>query len=185
MKDLYVYMFCSRNKDNKDTVENFKERTKTIIDYEENEDKVLEAFDEFVKKGLPNEESRLYKSCNRRNEEVVQKELIIRLLRDNPPINKLKNTLASVAQNKKCALDNKWFFDFDEDDLGLLCKFQYDIIENSNLTEDDIEVSKTKNGYAVIVNHGFDTRELLEKYKDYDITLKRDDLILKEWKKNK
>lgn len=42
MSNLYVYLIRSRNKDNKD-ISNFKERAKTILEYKENEDKVIEA----------------------------------------------------------------------------------------------------------------------------------------------
>lgn len=43
MSDLYVYLIRSRNKDNKD-VPNFKERAKTILEYKENEDRVIKEF---------------------------------------------------------------------------------------------------------------------------------------------
>ena len=42
MSNLYVYLIRSRNKDNKN-IPNFKERAKTILEYRENEDKVIEA----------------------------------------------------------------------------------------------------------------------------------------------
>ena len=51
MSNLYVYLMRSRNKDNKD-IPNFKERAKTILEYKENEDKVIEAFKSFAAKGL-------------------------------------------------------------------------------------------------------------------------------------
>ena len=44
------------------------------------------------------------------------------------------------------------------------------------------EVYKTPHGYAVIADHGFDTREIL-KDRDY-ITLKRDDMLCWKWKQN-
>lgn len=40
-----------------------------------------------------------------------------------------------------------------------------------------IERYKTPHGYAIVVPHGFDTRKLMEKWKDYDITLKKDGLL--------
>ena len=52
MSNLYVYLIRSRNKDNKN-VPNFKERAKTILEYRENEDKVIEVFKDFATKGLP------------------------------------------------------------------------------------------------------------------------------------
>lgn len=42
MSNLYVYLIRSRNKDNKD-IPSFKGRAETILEYKENEDKVIEA----------------------------------------------------------------------------------------------------------------------------------------------
>lgn len=83
MSNLYVYLICSRNKDNKD-IPKFKKRAKTILEYKENEDKVIEAFKNFAAKGVSGEQTRLYRSVNSRNEEKIREELIIRLLRDKP-----------------------------------------------------------------------------------------------------
>lgn len=47
MSDLYVYLICSRNKDNKDLL-NFKKRAKTILEYKENEDRVIKEFHRFA-----------------------------------------------------------------------------------------------------------------------------------------
>ena len=54
MSNLYIYLICSRNEDNKD-IPDFKERSKTILEYKENEDKVIEAFKSFAAKGVPGE----------------------------------------------------------------------------------------------------------------------------------
>lgn len=48
----------------------------------------------------------------------------------------------------------------------------------------EIEAYKTPHGYAIITSNGFDTRELMEKWKDYDITLKRDELLFLDIKEN-
>lgn len=177
MSDLYVYLICSRNKDNKD-IPNFKERAKTILEYKENEDRVIKEFHRFAADGVPGEQTRLYRSVNSRNEEKIRKELIIRLLRDKPSMTKLNRTLASVAQKTENRDESKWLFDFDVDDEGLCDEFIADIPVNT--------ISyKTPNGYAIVAEHGFDTRLLMEKWKDYDITLKKDeslflDMITKE-----
>lgn len=42
-----------------------------------------------------------------------------------------------------------------------------------------IEIYKTPNGYAVVVDQRFDTRNLLEKWTN--VTLKRDDLLCVRW----
>ena len=175
MSSLYVYLMRSRNKDNKD-IPNFKERAKTILEYKDNEDKVIEVFKDFATKGLPGEQTRLYRSVNSRNEEKIREELIIRLLRDKPSMTQLNRTLASVAQQVQNRDESKWLFDFDVDDDKLALGFINDIT-NYGFVFNQIEMYKTPHGYAIIVPHGFDTRELMEKWKDYDITLKKDELL--------
>lgn len=176
MSNLYVYLMCSRNKDNKD-IPNFKRRTKTILEYKENEDKVIEGFKNFAAKGVPGEQTRLYRSVNSRNEEKIREELIIRLLRDKPSMTQLNRTLASVAQQVQNRDESKWLFDFDVDNYFFKTEFINDIVKVSNIEEDNIESFSTPHGYAIIVPHGFDTRELMENWKDYDITLKKDELL--------
>ena len=180
MSNLYVYLICSRNKDNKD-IPNFKERAKTILEYKENEDKVIEVFKEFATKGVPGEQTRLYRSVNSRNEEKIREELIIRLLRDKPSMTQLNRTLASVAQQVQNRDESKWLFDFDVDDEELLDQFRTDL----GLLGIHNYCRKTPHGYAVIAGHGFDTRELMEKWKDYDITLKKDELLFLDTITNK
>lgn len=176
MSDLYVYLICSRNKDNKD-VPNFKGRAKTILEYKENEDKVIEEFKNFAAKGVSGEQTRLYRSVNSRNEEKIREELIIRLLRDRPSMTKLNRVLASVAQQMENRDESKWLFDFDVDDENLVMKFIWDVRCYSYIPLKYIEKHKTPHGYAVVVPRGFDTRELMEEWKDYDITLKKDELL--------
>ena len=122
MSNLYVYLMRSRNKDNKD-IPNFKERAKTILEYRENEDKVIDAFKSFAVKGVHGEQTRLYRQVNSRNEEKIREELIIRLLRDKPSMTQLNRTLASVAQQVQNRDESKWLFDFDIDDEKLADKF--------------------------------------------------------------
>lgn len=176
MSNLYVYLMRSRNKDNKD-IPNFKQRDKTILGYKENEDKIIEEFKSFAAKGVPGEQTRLYRSVNSRNEEKIRKELVIRLLRDNPSITQLDRTLASVAQQAQNRDESKWLFDFDVNDNNLVIKFILDVHRYSYIPLRYIEKYKTPHGYAVIAEHGFDTRGLMEEWKDYDITLKKDELL--------
>lgn len=49
----------------------------------------------------------------------------------------------------------------------------------------EIEAHKTPHGYAIVVPHGFDTRKLMETWKDYDITLKKDELLFLDMITNK
>lgn len=189
MSDLYVYLICSRNKDNKN-IKGFKERCKTILEYTQNENKVFEIFNDFVSKGLDGEKVRLYRSVNSRNEEKIKEELIIRLLKDKPSITKLDRILASASQQVENKDESRWLFDFDCDDEKLANIFISDIqslneLDNRNFFWSmPIYKYKTPNGYAIVCQHGFDTRELMEKWKDYDITLMRDGLLFLDMKEN-
>lgn len=176
MSDLYVYLIRSRNKDNKD-VPNFKLRIETILEYKENEDKIIEEFKSFAAKGVPGEQTRLYRSVNSRNEEKIREEFAIRLLRDKPSMTQLNRTLASVAQRVQNRGESKWLFDFDVDNEKLLRSFLLDVSKYSSITLSEIEEHKTPHGYAIVVPHGFDTRDLMYEWKDYDITLKKDGLL--------
>lgn len=184
MSNLYVYLMRSRNKDNKD-IPNFKQRDKTILEYKENEDKIIEEFKSFATKGVPGEQTRLYRSVNSRNEEKIREEFIIRLLRDKPSMTQLNRTLASVAQQVQNRDESKWLFDFDVDDKKLAMNFCWDVHSCSYIPARYIEIYKTPHGYTIIVPHRFDTRELMEKWKDYDITLKKDELLFLDMITNK
>ena len=111
MSDLYLYLLCSRNKDNRNVL-NFKQRTKPILEYKENESKVFEAFKNFAEKGVDGEQTRLYRTVNSRNEDKIRKEFLIRLLRDESNITKFSRILTSTAQQKCSRDENKWLFDF-------------------------------------------------------------------------
>ena len=194
MSKIYLYLLHSRNKDNKD-IENFKQRTKAILAYEEDEEKILKEFEKFAEEGVEGETSRLYRSVNARNEEKVREEVIIRLLRDKISLTRLNSLVMSAALKTENKAESKWLFDFDVDDEVAAAEFVIDVNRALNMTWDEegkepifldikVEKYKTPNGYAIVVPHGFDTRELMENWKDYDITLKKDDLLfLKSLKK--
>lgn len=182
MSNLYVYLIRSRNKDNKD-IPNFKERAKTILEYKKNEDKVIKAFKDFATKGLLGEQTRLYRSVNSRNEEKIREEMIIRLLREKPSMTQLNRTLASVAQQIHNRDESKWLFDFDSKNIADLDSFILDMCKYYG-DDNSYEINETPNGFAIVVEHGFDTRELLKKWKDVDITLKKDELLFLDMIKN-
>ena len=101
--------------------------------------------------------------------------MIIKLLKDKPSVTQLNHVLASVSQQIQNRDERKWLFDFDMDDEEKVNEFIEDIHFFSGI--ENHELYKTPNGYAVVVPHRFDTRELMEKWKDYDITLHKDRLI--------
>ncbi len=184
MSDLYVYLMRSRNKDNKN-IPNFKERKRVILEYKENECDIIQKFYDFAEKGIDGEMSRLYRSVNSRNEDKVREAFIIRLLKDKPSVTKLNAILASVAQDVANRDESKWLFDFDVDDKDKVNEFIEDVHKFSYLPLRYINTYKTPNGYAVICEHGFDIRELMEKWKDYDISLHKDRLLyLRSYRKS-
>lgn len=75
----------------------------------------------------------------------------------------------------KNALSKKWLFDYDDVPQNL-DSFINDITQAGSLTISEIECYPTINGQAVITSHGFDTREVLNKWNT--VTLKRDGMLL-------
>ena len=176
-KDPYVCLFVSRNKDNAD-VPDFKERRRSFLTTKSKDDPMLvSAFDHFVSDGVDGEMSRMYYSVNVRDSAAIYKQLVHFLI-DNPDFNlcAMEGKIAGIAAKKECAKTKHWMFDFDINDESKLQEFISDLQEYT----EDITYVKTPNGYAVITEHGFDSRELLQKWSN-DVTLKRDDLICVRW----
>lgn len=175
-KPIYVALFVSRNKDNKD-IPDFKERRKSFITHKSILE-LSEEFHAFVNMGQKGEMCRFYYSVNERDGKKIYTELM-HFLFDNPDFNlcSLGSKLAGIAAKKECAKGKAWMFDFDIDDKDLVGKFCHDIL---SIDEMKVIYSKTPHGYAVITSRGFDTRKLLEKWND-SVTLKRDDLLCVDW----
>lgn len=178
-KDLYVVLFISRNKDNL-LIPNFKERKKNFIT-SKNPEELITEFNHFVEDGLKGETSRLYYSVNSRNPERIKKNLMKFLIEsDDSDLTNIESKIASIAAKIECADTKHWLFDFDINDEKCVNEFVIDINEiDLSLTP---IVHKTPNGYAVVVEHGFDTRQLLEKWNTL-VTPKRDSLLCYTWEK--
>ena len=181
-ENLKVVLFTSRNKDNKD-VPGFKQRSKTFLTTKDKDDiEILDEFKNWSEQGLSGETSRFYISVNSRDSDKINKAFVHYLL-NNPQISPASypQRVASVAAKKENASEFKWLFDFDEK-KELIPEFISDIKNESNLTDEEIEFSETVTGFAVVVKHGFDTRNLLKKWKN--VELKRDDMLLVDFLKN-
>lgn len=180
-KDLYVVLFISRNKDNKD-VENFKERRKSFITTKSPEE-LVRTFEHFVKDGVDGEMSRFYYSVNARDANKVRKQLLHFLIDEDFNLAHLDGKLASIAAKKECAKTKRWMFDFDLDNNVEVSKFLTDI--SKCVTEPlRTEVRKTPHGYAIITERGFDTRKLgLDDIWYHIATLKKDDLLCYTWER--
>lgn len=176
-KDLYVVLFISRNKDNRD-IPNFKERRRSFVTTKKPYE-LTEEFHHFVEDAVDGEICRMYYSVNVRDAKKVRKELIKFLVDDdNFNIAHLGGKIAGIAASKECAATKRWMFDFDENDNKSIYNFVSDI---RNIDPSLIPTAyRTPNGYAVIVEHGFDTRWLMEKWGKV-ATLKRDDLLCYKW----
>lgn len=180
-KDLYVVLFISRNKDNKD-VENFKERRKAFITTKTPEE-LKNTFKHFVEDGVSGEMSRFYYSVNSRDVIKIKKQLLHFLIDEDFNLTHLDGKLASIAAKKECAKTKRWMFDFDSENSTELSNFITDI--SKCVTEPlKTEIRKTPHGYAIITERGFDTRQLGLDDKWWNIaTLKKDDLLCYTWEK--
>lgn len=191
-KTLRCVLFVSRNKDNRD-VPDFKERRECFVhgfdDGSFENDLVQDRFDNFVKNGVPNEMSRLYVSVNSRDNGMIKKMLLEKLIFDDTvSMGSMDPILCSIAAKKECAAEKKWMFDVDFDASDARCLVDSwaddvvnDIARHGGFEIDDMDVHRTPHGRAVIVPHGFDCRKILEKW-DGLVTLKRDDLLCMDWK---
>lgn len=171
----YLVIMVSRNKDNKE-VPGFKERRKCYL-WKAEGDKLQEDFGRFVHNGVDGEMSRLYVSISDKNLGLVRNKLIHRLVDDETVVERINRTIASIADGS-CSNYKRWLLDFDSKDYDLVCKFL------SDLDEIDLTLSprlfETPNGYAIIVEHGFDTREIKEKYSEV-LEVKKDSPLCIQW----
>jgi len=165
-------MFVSRNKDNSE-LQNFKQRTKAFLT-QKYPDELGTDFTEFCERGVAEETSRFYVSVNARKHEVIHKALQHYLI-DHQDMNltKINSLIASLSMKRGTALTKKFLFDFDDEPqyIGMFVDQVEQEIGNSNM----ITVHETVNGYAVVTDQGFDTRDLLEKWKK--VELKRDGML--------
>ena len=173
-----VVTFVSRNKDNSH-IKVFKQRSRAFIT-DKTPSEINEEFKEFVSKGLTGELSRFYVSVNDRNLNRTKRELLINLIdsENNNDLLHMSGKLASIAMQSKNAASKKWMLDVDTFDKTVLGDALEYILDKGAEVDFMIE---TINGYHIITNRGFDTRELLKKHPE--ITLNRDGMYLINWAK--
>lgn len=168
-----VVMFVSRNKDNSN-INGFKPRVHSFLT-QKNLLQLYREFKKFSNDGVRGESSRMYVSVNERNHYVVLRNLQHYII-DHPDINlaKIDNLIASLSTKPGTAKTKRWLFDFDYNDLTLVHEFINDLI-SCGVNYRKISLSKTPNGFAVVTEHGFDTRNLLNKWEK--VELKRDGML--------
>lgn len=180
-RPLNIVLFTSRNKDNKHLKDSgYKERRKAFLTHEPREsEKLKRQFEAFCAEGISGEMSRFYYSVNERDPHKTYKEFLHFLI-DNPDFNlcAVQSKLAGIAAKKENRATSRWMFDFDSKDINLLNSFSLKVMTIDKTVTG--EVKKTPNGYAIIVSHGFDCRELLTDEWDF-VSLKRDDYLCYDW----
>ena len=191
-EEIWTILFVSRNKDNRD-VENFNQRKKSFVSTKKPED-LLKEFEVFVNEGVENEFSRFYVSINSRSNTKTFKALQHKMLDEEFNLATMPQRIAAIASKTENAYEkNKWLFDFDpienvdlEESLESFIEDVYQAYNETDNRKEPLEVikHKTPNGYAVITTQRFDTRKLMEKWKD-NVELKRDDLLCYTWKTKK
>lgn len=180
-RDLRVVLLASRRKDNKD-IENFKERKIAFLAWfngYEVPEWVMKKFVDFSRKGFYGETSRMYVSVNKRDPQKIKRALASNLIDDvlgerSVELTRLESYVAGVAARVENKAEDKWLFDFDNNDEKEAQKFIDDAVKEYG--EPVLAACRTKNGYAILVEHGFDTRKLLDKWPN--VELKKDDLLL-------
>lgn len=181
-RPFHVAMFVSRNKDN-DHIKNFEQRTKSFLT-QKYQHELTDEFQDFYNKGLEGEMSRFYLSVNDRKMDKIKLDLQHYLI-DHPEVNltNIEKLIASLSMKKGTANSKKFLFDFDNNSQREVFLFAQDIKEI--VKEEIVHYHKTPNGFAVVVDRGFDTRELLEKWKN--VELKRDgmEFIYSKYKESK
>lgn len=159
----HVIMFKSRNKDNAG-ITDFHERTEMHWWSEEN---MEEKFADFVRRGVKGETSRYYISVNPRNLDRAKRLLIIKILQnDDFDIKKIENEIFSCAMDPSCALTKQWLLDFDSRNTGKFAFFRDYLNKIGDLYP---QWFPTPNGFHVIIDHGFDTREMKELFPEVEI----------------
>ena len=173
VKPLYGVFFCSRNKDNKD-LENFSERRRAFLSTDIS--KAERDFEHFVEDGRDGEFCRMYVSVNSRDRNKTRQGVLHWLIDDaEPNLEMTQAKICGIAMKHENAETKKWLFDFDSEDMTQLEDFLEELCDMGI----KFKYFKTPHGYAVITDHGFDTREIL---KDRDfVTLKRDDMLCYKW----
>lgn len=176
---LKTYLLISRNKDNKGVL-NFKERRRSFI-AKDGSTRPGREFRSFIAEAVPGEVCRMYQSVNARDPEKTRQGLLIHLITKAVHLEHIDTVVASIAARKECATERRWLFDFDSNDPKLLNEFLIDVKEYFNKEEKHhIEAHYTPHGYAIIVPHGFDTRQALAG-KEHYISLKRDGMLIVAW----
>lgn len=193
---MHGVLFVARNKDNKD-IEGFKKRRRAFVTTKTPEE-LQKEFAMFAAGSQPGELVRFYYSVNSRSQERTQKALLHKMLDEQINMASMEGVIASVAMQKEQAETKHWMFDFDGTEKQLPVFISEVILaiaetakrSGKSMSEPldfKIKKFKTPNGYAVVVDKGFMTEELMKKWAKTEtgeelVSLKRDDFLCVSWK---
>lgn len=195
-----AYFITARYKDNpgmKDS-ERVTSRIATLVDEArtspEQIDKILASM--VARIGYPGQRLRFYKSLNLRDGDKLQRHLMHSLIDNEMNMAKMPSKIVSLAMQPGCALEKQWLIDIDpledsqhEQPALFEIDFEETVFDIEHAVKshfpfdehDKIVRHATPNGYALVVPHGFDTRELINKFGAY-VTVKKDALLFQEIK---
>lgn len=177
---IYTIFFSSRNKDNAN-LKSFTPRTHTFLSKYVNytctelDPRIAHQFDEFVRQSVDGELSRWYISINPADPAKVNNSLMHYLIdhQDATPI-QVQNKLISFANKPQNLAAHRWLLDCDTSDHNRLLKILH-WLENNKIPI--TQYKPTKSGYAIVTEHGFDTREFLKKFPEVE-NKKESDLLV-------
>lgn len=195
---IWAVMFISRNKDNRN-LEGFRERRLSFLSTRVNDKEYMaRKFKSFVNDGIDGEMSRMYVSVNSRNVYKSKKELLHYLIdnMDSYNLAALDGITVKIAMKREMAAEKKRLFDIDINDESKVNEFVNDLYDRG-ATEETVDVHKTPNGYAVVIERGVDLRGLVDtmpnaklkdkkdkgpwKWSKDEVSYKLDDLLLMYW----
>lgn len=190
-KYIRTITFVSRNKDNKNltkTNSGYKQRSQEFVietddtsigDYEacledykiENGNTIIDCFNAFVSQGVPDEVCRIYWGINISEKKTVIAQLQHYLIdHEDVKLINMDSLVCHLAETTPKATHH-WLFDVDTVDKEKALDVWHQILKES-----PAEIFETRSGYAVVSEHGFDTRKLLEDYSE--VTLKRNSPLM-------
>lgn len=126
---------------------------------------VQDEFKAFVAQGVYNETSRMYETFNELDS-VGANRALVHFLIDNPDATPDKVQSVLTSELVKHMTTKHWLFDVD---MPVITKDKVVTFINELSNNAVIDVRDTRSGYAVVTEHGFDTRELTTRYPDIGI----------------
>ena len=187
MNELFVYEIESTEKDNKN-IPNFKNRKERYIFSDQDKyslQKISVLFRKFVKNGKYGETSRIYIYANKRNADLVRKELICKLVLDEELLlGELNNTVTSIALKPKNRVGNRITLNFNDHNKLSFTEFLNSVKSTGGFDDKELIIKETPEGYTVVTPRFFDLEKIEKTYR-YALEIEEDGrLFLKKARKD-